>query len=252
MFKHPLHWFLLTGLLLSQHISQADTTLVAVAANFTKPMTEIAARFEQSIGHTAKLSFGSSGKFVAQIENGAPFEVFLSADLSGPTRLQQNGYAVADSLSTYALGKLVLWSSTPGFVDDQGTILSSGQFKHLAIADPKLAPYGAAAVDYLTRKGLLEKIQPILVLGENISQTQQFISSGNAELGFVALSQVVENGKITHGSGYVIPTDQYARIQQGAVLLKTGADNPAARALIAFLKSETARHIIAQYGYELP
>ncbi|AMK77928.1 MULTISPECIES: molybdate ABC transporter substrate-binding protein [Methylomonas] len=233
-------------------VVQAETTLVAVAANFTKPMTEIAEAFEKTTGHSAKLSFGSSGKFVAQFENGAPFEVFLSADDKSPLKLEQSGLAVAGTRFTYAIGKLVLWSITPGYVDEQGQILSKGGFKHLALADPKLAPYGAAAVEVLKNQGLLEKLQPLFVQGENIAQTHQFISTGNAELGFVALSQVIENGKIGSGSGWIVPKNLHGPILQDAVLLKTGAENPAAQALLEFLKSPPALAIIEKYGYALP
>jgi molybdate transport system substrate-binding protein len=229
----------------------ADTTLVAVAANFTKPMNEIAAAFEKSTGHTAQLSFGASGKFVSQFENGAPFEVFLSADDKNPLKLEQSGLAVPGSRFTYAIGKLALWSSTANYVDDQGKILSSGGFKHLAVADPKLAPYGAAALEVLKNKGLLEKLQPLFVHGENIAQTHEFISTGNAELGFVALSQVIDNGKIAKGSGWIVPENLHSPILQDAILLKTGANNPAALALLDFLKSAPALAIIHKYGYGL-
>lgn len=242
----------LMSLLLVSRISSAATTLVAVAANFTKPMTEIAAEFQKATGHEAKLSFGSSGKFVSQIENGAPFEVFLSADESNPQKLEQNGATVAGSRFVYALGKLVLWSAKPGYVDDQGQILAKGGFQHLALADPKLAPYGVAAMEVLKNLNLTEKLQPLVVLGENIAQTQQFVSTGNAELGFIALSQVIENGKIASGSGWVVPSDRYAPIKQSAVLLNLGAENPAAKALLDYLKSKPALAIIEKYGYDLP
>ncbi|NOT83795.1 MAG: molybdate ABC transporter substrate-binding protein [Methylococcaceae bacterium] len=239
------------SLLLTASFTQAATTLVAVASNFTKPMTEIAAAFEKTTGHSANLSFGSSGKFVAQLENGAPFEVFLSADDKNPKKLVQSGFAVADSQFTYAIGKLVLWSATPNYVDEQGKILSKGGFKHLALADPKLAPYGAAAVSLMQKMGVYDKLQPLFVQGENIAQTQQFISTGNAELGFLALSQVIENGKIGSGSGWIIPADQHKPILQDAILLKTGVENPAAPALLKFLKSLEAKAIIKKYGYDL-
>lgn len=244
--------FTVLALLSVSQMGWAATTLVAVAANFTKPMTEIAAEFEKATGHTAKLSFGSSGKFVSQIENGAPFEVFLAADESNPIKLEQSGAAVASSRFVYALGKLVLWSATPGYVDERGEVLSKTAFKHLAIADPKLAPYGAAAVDVLKNMGLTEKLQPLLVQGENIAQTQQFVSTGNAELGFIALSQVYENGKIASGSGWIVPADRYAPIKQAAIMLNLGAENPAAKALLEYLKSAAALAIIEKYGYDLP
>ena len=240
-----------TALLTVSVISKADTTLVAVAANFTKPMTDIAEAFEKTTGHSAKLSFGSSGKFVAQIENGAPFEVFLSADDKAPAKLEQSGFAVANSHFTYAIGKLVLWSATANLVDAQGEILSKGGFKHLALADPKLAPYGAAALEVLKNKNLLNKLQPLFVQGENIAQTYQFVSTGNAELGFVALSQVIDNGKISSGSAWQIPENLYTPLHQEAVLLKKGEDNPAASALMQFLKSPEAKAIISKYGYSL-
>ena len=240
------------GLLIVSLSAPADTTLVAVAANFTKPMNEIAAEFEKASGHTAKLAFGSSGKFVAQLENGAPFDVFLSADEKNPAKLEQSGLSVAGSRFTYAIGKLVLWSNSADYVDAEGRVLSAGNFKHLALADPKLAPYGAAALEVLTNQGLLEKLQPLFVQGENIAQTHEFISTGNAELGFIALSQVIENGKIGAGSGWIVPANLYTPIRQDALLLKTGAENPAALALLAFLKSPAALAIIEKYGYDLP
>lgn len=242
---------LLASLLLACTLTQAGSTVVAVAANFTKPMTEIAAEFEKATGHSAKLAFGSSGKFVAQLENGAPFDVFLSADDKNPIKLEQSGLAVAGSRFTYALGKLVLWSKTIDYVDNEGRVLEKGGFKHLALADPKLAPYGAAALEALKNLELLDKLQPLFVQGENIAQTHEFISTGNAELGFVALSQVYENGKISSGSAWIVPENLYSPILQDAVLLKTGAENPAALALLEYLKSAPAKAIIKKYGYEL-
>lgn len=242
----------LVAILVTSRIADAETALVAVAANFTKPMAEIAEAFEKSTGHTAKLSYGSSGKFVAQFENGAPFEVFLSADDTSPAKLEESGLGVTGSRFTYAIGKLVLWSASPNLVDSQGQALNSGNFKHIALADPKLAPYGMAAVDTLKNLGLLEKLTPLFVQGENIAQTLQFVNSGNAELGFVALSQVIENGKIGSGSGWIVPATLYRPILQDAVLLKTGAENPAAKALLEFLKTPPALAIIEKYGYALP
>jgi len=198
LFKQ-LRLILALSLLLGLSLSvQAATVLVAVASNFTKPMNEIAAAFNKATGHEANLSFGSSGKFVAQIENAAPFEVFLSADEKNPKKLEESGKGVANTRFTYAIGKLVLWSARAGYVDDQGQILGKGGFKHLALADPKIAPYGQAAEEAMKNLSLLDKLQPLFVLGDNISQTQQFISSGNAELGFIALSQVIgTDGKIS-------------------------------------------------------
>ena len=242
---------IIVALLLFGQSSWSATVLVAVAANFSKPMTDIAAEFEKETGHSAKLALGSSGKFVSQIENGGPFEVLLSADEKGPEKLEQAGLTVPNTRFVYALGKLVLWSAMPNYVDNQGKILTTGDFKHLALADSKLAPYGVAAVEVLKNMKLFDKLQLFFVQGENIAQTYQFISTANAELGFIALSQVLENGKIANGSGWIIPDNLYAPIRQGAVLLKNGAENPAALALLEFLKSAPALAIIKKYGYAL-
>jgi molybdate transport system substrate-binding protein len=164
----------------------------------------------------------------------------------------ESGLAVVNSQFTYAIGRLVLWSAKPGYVDDQGKILTAGGFKHIALADPKLAPYGVAAVEVLKKQGLFEKLQPLFVQGENIAQTFQFVSTGNAPLGFIALSQVIKNGKIAKGSGWMIPRDDYAPIRQDAVLMKKGAENPAAPALLDYLKSGPALAIIEKFGYDLP
>lgn len=238
-------------LILFSHRGFAETVLVAVASNFTKPMTEIAAAFKKDTGHVAKLSFGSSGKIVAQLEHGAPFEVFLSADEAKPARLEQEGLTVSGTRFTYALGTLVLWSAKPGYVDEQAQILGNGGFQHLAIADPKLAPYGVAAIDVMKNLGIQDKLHALLVQGENISQAHQFVSTGNAELGFVALSQVISDGKIAEGSGWIVPESLHAPIRQDAVLLKSGAENPAAPALLDYLRSASAQAIIAKYGYGL-
>ena len=253
LFKQ-LRLILALSLLLGLSLSvQAATVLVAVASNFTKPMNEIAAAFNKATGHEANLSFGSSGKFVAKIENAAPFEVFLSADEKNPKKLEESGKGVANTRFTYAIGKLVLWSARAGYVDDQGQILGKGGFKHLALADPKIAPYGQAAEEAMKNLSLLDKLQPLFVLGDNISQTQQFISSGNAELGFIALSQVIgTDGKISEGSGWIVPDNLHNPIRQDAILLKKGEPNPAASALLAFLKSPEALAIIKKYGYNLP
>ena len=245
--------FLLCLLLAFSLNLHAATVLVAVASNFTKPMNELAEAFTKSTGHKVSLSFGSSGKFVAQIENDAPFEVFLSADEKNPKKLAESGKGVANSQFTYAIGKLALWSAKTSFVDDQGEILSKGGFKHIALADPKLAPYGLAAEEAMKNLGVLTKLKPLFVLGENISQTQQFINSGNAELGFVALSQVIgKDGKISEGSGWIVPANLHQPIRQDAILLKKGEANPAAPALLNFLKSPEVKAIIGKYGYNLP
>ena len=232
-------------------ISQADEVQVAVAANFTAPMQQIATQFEKDSGHKATLAFGATGKFYAQIVNGAPFEILLSADDETPARLEKEVQGVAGSRFTYAIGTLVLWSANPTLVDAKGEILKTGDFKHLALANPKTASYGTAAVEAMTKLGLLSTLQPRFVQGENISQTQQFIMSGNAELGFVALSQVFKDCKISGGSAWIVPANLYQQIQQDAVLLSKGKDKPAAIALLAYLKGDKARAIIKSYGYEL-
>ena len=249
----PYFSHLLAGLVfaVSSLTSQAAEVQVAVAANFTTPMQKIAAEFEKDTGHKAQLSFGATGKFYAQIKNGAPFEVFLAADDETPAKLESEGDTVPGSRFTYAMGKLMLWSAQPDFVDSQGTVLKKGQFQHLAIANPKTAPYGAAAMAVLTRLNLLDAVQPKLVTGENIAQAHQFVATGNAELGFVALSQVMENGKLTGGSGWQVPANLYEPIRQDAVILTKGKDQPAAEALMKYLKGDRARAAIKSYGYDL-
>jgi molybdate transport system substrate-binding protein len=233
-------------------LAHAGQVQVAVAANFTAPMQEIAARFEQDTGHKAVLAFGATGKFYAQIQNGAPFEVLLAADDTTPARLEQAGQAVRGTRFTYAIGKLVLWSAKPGYVDPAGTVLGAGRFSHLAIGNPKTAPYGAAAVETLKKLNLFERLQSKLVQGENISQAQQFVSTGNAELGFVALSQVWHDGRLSDklgGSAWIVPSNLYSPIRQDAVILKRGDANPAARALVAYLHSDKAKAVIRSFGY---
>ncbi|HVY34213.1 MAG TPA: molybdate ABC transporter substrate-binding protein [Caulobacteraceae bacterium] len=226
----------------------AAQTQVAVAANFAEPAKQIATAFRAATGHEAVLSFGSSGQFYTQISKGAPFEVFLSADAERPQRAEADGYAVAGSRFTYAIGRLVLFSKTPGLVDGKGAVLDSGKFAKLSIADPGSAPYGAAAIETLKKLGLYEKLKPKIVQGSSITQAYQFVATGAAELGFVALSQVINE---PGGSRWLVPTSDHAPIDQQAVLLKTGADNPAARAFMTFLKSPRAVTIIKTYGYEV-
>ena len=230
---------------------RAGEVQVAVAANFVAPMKVLAAEFEKSTGHQAVLTSGATGKFYAQIKSAAPFDVFVSADDETPRRLEQEGTAVPGSRFTYAIGKLVLWSADPNLVDRNGEVLRSGKFTHIALAAPKLAPYGAAAMEAMTRLGVLTSLQPKFVQGENLGQTFSFVSSGNAQLGFVALSQVLEDGKIKSGSAWIIPAHLYEPIRQDAVLLSRAKDNPAATALMSFLRSERARAVIRSFGYEL-
>ena len=240
---------ILAGCFLSGGARGAEVQL-AVAANFSAPIRQIAAVFERETGHRAVISSGATGKFYAQIVHGAPFEVFLAADDETPARLEQEGWAVAGSRFTYATGRLVLWSSIEGYVDERGEVLRQGAFRHLALANPKTAPYGAAAVQAMNRLGLLPALQARFVQGENIAQTQQFVASGNAELGFVALSQVFKDGRLGSGSAWIVPAELHAAIRQDAVLLSKGRNNPAAAALLDYLKSDAARAVIKAYGYE--
>lgn len=231
--------------------ASADEVQVAVAANFTAPMKTIAADFKKATSHKLALSFGATGKFYAQIRNGAPFDILLAADDETPAKLEKEGLGVPGSRFTYAIGKLVLWSAKPGFVDDKGEVLRKGDFRHVALAAPKLAPYGAATIEALSKLGLLAAIEPKFVQGESIGQTYQFIVTGNAELGFVALSQVYEDGKIKSGSAWIVPASLYSPIRQDAVLLTKGKGNPAAEALMKYLKGDKAKAVIKSYGYDL-
>lgn len=229
----------------------ADEVKLAVAANFTAPMQKIALEFEKDTGHKALVSTGATGAFYAQIKNGAPFEILLSADDETPAKLEAEGAGVKASRFTYAIGRLVLWSAKSGYVDDKGEVLKKGAFAKLALANPKTAPYGAAGVEVLRKLGLFEAVQPKIVQGENISQAFQFVSTGNAELGFVALSQVWENGALKSGSAWIVPVTEHAPIRQDAILLNNGAGKPAAEALLKYLKSDKVKTIIKAYGYEI-
>jgi len=236
-------------ILLAPGLACAAQVQVAVAANFAEPAKEIAARFQQRTGHRAVLSFGASGQLAAQIANGAPFEVFLSADAERPRKLEAGGLTERASRFTYATGRLVLWSRDPKRVDPRGEVLSAGRFHRLAIADPQVAPYGLAAVETLRALGLHERLRPKIVQGVSVTQAYQFAATGAAEVSFVALSQVVaERG----GSRWLVPARLHAPIAQQAVVLKTGARNPAAAAFVAFLKSSDAKAVIRKHGYEVP
>ncbi len=232
--------------------AQAAEVRVAVAANFAQTMKDIAAEFEKDSGHKVSLSQGATGKFYAQISNGAPFELLLSADDETPARLEKEGKAVAGSAFTYAIGRLVLWSPDPKLVEPGGAVLKTDSFRFLSIANAKVAPYGRAAVQTMQKLGVLSRIEPRVVQGESITQTFQFVSSGNAQLGFVALSQVWESGKLRSGSAWLVPEEMHESLRQDAVLLNPGKDSPAARALLAYLKSDKAKKIIERYGYRLP
>jgi molybdate transport system substrate-binding protein len=245
----PARLFIPLLVLLLSIPAHAAEVSVAVAANFTAPMNAIAAEFAHDTGHQARLAFGSTGKFYAQIKNGAPFQVFLAADDETPARLENEKLTVPGSRMTYAIGALALWSTQPGLVDAKGEVLKQGGFHKLALANPKLAPYGKAAVEVLGGLGLLDALTPKFVLGENIAQTWQFVRSGNAELGFVALSQVMKDGRIAEGSAWIVPARLHMPIRQDAVILSSGKGNAAAEALLKYLKGDKARAIIQSYGY---
>ena len=231
---------------------RAEEAVLAVAANFSAPMQQIATLFQKDTGHTIKLSFGATGAIYAQIKNGAPFDVFLSADQSTAQKLGLEGMAVPNSRFTYATGQLALWSKQKDLVDGNGQILKSNSIQRIAVANPKLAPYGAAALETITRLGLLNELQPKLVQGDNISQTYQFVFTQNAPIGFVALSQIYADDAITSGSAWIVPSHLYKPIAQDAILLRKGSDNAAAKALMLYLKGEKALQIIKSYGYLVP
>jgi molybdate transport system substrate-binding protein len=226
-------------------LAQAAQTNVAVAANFTEASQEIAEVFKEKTGHEAVLSFGSTGQLYTQITQAAPFEVFLAADDARPKLAIEEGFGVPGSQFTYAIGTLVLWSQDADLVQGPDT-LKTGDFTKIAIANPEAAPYGAAAVQTMASLGLSDQLEPKIVQGNNISQTLQFVETGNAELGFVALAQVVRNEA---GSRWVVPEDLHDSIRQDAVLLKTGEDSEAARAFVEFLKGPEAAAIIEKFGY---
>lgn len=229
----------------------ANEVQVAVAANFTAPIQAIAADFEQETGHKLVAAYGATGQFYTQIKNGAPFEVFLAADDSTPARLESEGDSVPGSRFTYATGSLVLWSAQDGYIDAKGEVLKKNQFKHLSIANPKAAPYGLAATQVMERLKLSKALTPKIVEGQSITQALQFVSTGNAELGFVALSQVYKDGKITSGSAWIVPERLHDPIKQDALILNKGKDNPAAKALVEYLRGPKAAAVIKSYGYQL-
>ncbi len=233
--------------------ARAGEVSVAVAANFAGPLARLSAGFTAATGHVLKVSSGATGKFYAQVVSGAPFEVLIAADDETPKKLIAEGHAMAGTNFTYAIGRLVLWSAQPGLVDAQGAVLgSSGAFRHLAIANPKVAPYGAAALQVLKARGLTDALTPTLVTAESIAQAYQFAATGNAELAFVALSQVALPGKPPTGSFWLVPQSLYGEIRQDAVLLRAGEKNPAAVALLAYLKREPAQQMIRDFGYGVP
>jgi molybdate transport system substrate-binding protein len=241
-------FIVLIGWCCHPYLTWAGEVKVAVAANFTAPMRDIASAFEQATGHKVIISFGSTGKLYTQIEHGAPFEVFLAADQARPQRL------IADNKArdpfTYAIGQLVLWSADPHFIETDGaTTLAAGQFNKLAIANPNTAPYGVAALEVLTALNKLDALQDKLVRGDSITQTYQFIATKNAELGFVALSQVI---LANQGSYWQVPQSMYTPLLQDAVLLAAGFDNPIAHSFLDYLKQLPVQRIIEHYGYHVP
>jgi len=246
----PRSFLAFLGLLLCAATHAGEVT-VAVAANFSAPMQKIAQAFAQDTGHKALLAFGATGKFYAQIKNGAPFAVLLAADDETPARLEKEGLAVAGTRFTYATGRLALWSKQAHLVDDKGEVLRSQRFDKLAMADPKLAPYGAAAMEVIHTLGVQANVVPKLVQGESIGQTYQFVSTENAQLGFVALSQISIDGRITQGSAWVVPQSMHTPLRQDTVLLHVGKDNAAAIALLKYLQGDKAKAIIRQHGYAL-
>lgn len=238
-------WLTTLGALLAIPVFAAETK-VAVAANFTGPAKEIAAGFQKATGHKATLAFGSSGTFFSQISHGAPFEVFLSTDADRPSKAEKDGLAVPGTRFTYAVGQLVLYSTTPGLVDGKGAILKSGSFDKIAIADPATAPYGVAAVETMRKLGVYDRLKPKIVTGSSIAQAYQFTATGAAQLGFVTLSQVIA---IPGGSRWIVPARLHEPIDQQAVLLNAGKNKPAAAAFVKYLKSRAALAIIRRYGY---
>jgi molybdate transport system substrate-binding protein len=236
-------------LLLTLPLASAADLLVAAASDLAPLGPALEAEFARSTGHRVRFTYASSGSLARQIENGAPFDVFLSADAERPALLERKGLAVQGSRFTYALGRLVLWSADPERVDAAGAVLEAQDWRHLAIANPALAPYGAAAREVLTRRGLWERVETRIVRGEDVAQAYHFVATGNAELGFVALAQLA--GK-SSGSRWLVPEDLHAPLEQQAVLLERARDNAAAEAFLEFLRRGTARAVIEAAGYRLP
>lgn len=241
---------LLAGLVSTQlHAAEISA---AVAANFAAPMERIAALFHKESGHSVKISAAASGKLYTQIRGGAPFDVFLSADEEMPKRLLQEGLAVGGSRFIYASGRLVLWSVQPGLVDEKGAVLNSGNFDRLAYANPGLSPYGIATRETLTKLTMWNAMQKKLKKADDVTQTYQLAATESADLAFIALSQVMRDGKVTTGgSWWLVTPELHNPIRQSAVLL-TGAKEPAAaQVLLAFLKGEKARAVMRGFGYEM-
>ncbi len=233
-------------------IAHADKLHAAVASNFANTMEVLAQEFRAQTGHEVVASYGSTAKLYTQITQGAPFDLFLAADREHPERLEAEKHSVANTRFSYAVGKLVLWSNKENFIDTDGNVLRNSRFEKLAIGNPRIVPYGAAAKQTLETLGLWNDLQDRLVFGENIAQTQQFVVSGNAQLGFLALAQIKRHGKAYEGSYWLVPRTLYSPIVQDAVLLQRGSSNLAAKAFLAFLKTPSAQAILENSGYDLP
>ena len=249
MIRHIIH-LCAYGIFVVAANAQAAEIKVAVASNLANTLKEIAVEFQRDTGHQLAITPGATGKFYAQISHGAPFDVFLSADDETPRKLAQEGKAIAASQFTYALGRLALWSPSPDLVDKNADILKTDKFKYIAIANAKVAPYGQAAVQTMQKLGVLSKIEPRVVQGESIAQTFQFVSTGNAQLGFVALSQIFENGKIKTGSAWIVPEEMHEQLKQDAVVLQSCKNTSACQALMDYLKSEKIKKMMSSYGYK--
>lgn len=246
----PAGLFSLLVLMLVSMPVNADMVRIAVAANFTDASRSLATVFKKSTGHDLKISYGSTGKLYAQIEHGAPYDIFMAADTERPAKSIREGLAVPGSLFVYARGKLVLWSAQPVLFDDGEVFLRSGEFKHLAIANPKTAPYGLAAQQLLQNMGIWNELQDKLVRGDSIAQVFQFVATENSEIGLVAHSQA-RGWKGEPGSAWEIPVELYQPIDQAAVLLTRAENNPAAHAFIDFMKSGDAHKIIKSFAYDI-
>ena len=244
-----LSWWLGAAIAGITSLVRADEVMVAVAANFAAPAKEIKAAFEQAGGHRVVIVLGSTGSLYAQVRNGAPFHLLLAADDTTPRKLEAEGRAVQGTRSTYAMGRIALWSATPGRIDGRAEALRNGTFRRIAIANPALAPYGSAALQVLERMDLMPALRTRLVLGESVGQAYQFAASGNADAGFVALGQVMRGGRITSGSAWVVPESMHDPIRQDAVLLMPGRHLEGARAFLAFLGGPAARAIMREHGY---
>lgn len=249
--RGPVFTVLVLFGLLSLPVRAAEVS-VAVASNFAAPVERIAALFQKESGHTVKVTLDASGKLYAQIRGGAPFDAFLSAEEEMPKQLMQDGLAVSGSRFVYATGRLVLWSAQSGLVDEKGAVLNKGNFNALAIANPRFSPYGVAAKETLTKLTMWNAIQGKLTKGENVTETYQLAATEKADLAFIALSQVMRDGKVTSGSWWLVPSELHKPIRQSAVLLSRAKDPEAAKAFLAFLRSEKARAVMRGFGYELP